>query len=91
MPQLAVMIESDPTILGTSLLLIGRRVPADYGKFIDLLAVHDEGELHVLELKQDRTPAGGRGPGPRSPSEVAGQDGFNHRRMDLGSGIAAGG
>jgi len=54
--QLEVMIESDPTILGTSLLLIGRQVPTDYGKFIDLLAVDDEGALHVLELKRDRTP-----------------------------------
>ena len=54
--QLEVMIEADPTILGTSLLLIGRQVPTDYGKFIDLLAVDDEGALHVLELKRDRTP-----------------------------------
>jgi hypothetical protein len=50
------MIEADPGILGTPLLLIGRQVPTDYGKFIDLLAVDDEGSLHVLELKRDRTP-----------------------------------
>jgi len=54
--QLEIMIEADPTILGTPLLLIGRQVPTDYGKFIDLLAVDDEGTLHVLELKRDRTP-----------------------------------
>lgn len=54
--QLETMIEADPTILGTPLLLIGRQVPTDYGKFIDLLAVDDEGALHVLELKRDRTP-----------------------------------
>lgn len=54
--QLEVMIEADPTILGTPLLLIGRQVTTDYGKFIDLLAVDDEGALHVLELKRDRTP-----------------------------------
>jgi len=54
--QLEAMIEADPGILGTPLLLIGRQVPTDYGKFIDLLAVDDEGALHVLELKRDRTP-----------------------------------
>ncbi|MGY1592241.1 endonuclease NucS domain-containing protein [Geodermatophilus sp. SYSU D00708] len=54
--QLETMIEADPTILGTPLLLVGRQVPTDYGTFIDLLAVDDEGALHVLELKRDRTP-----------------------------------
>jgi hypothetical protein len=54
--QLEDMIEADPTILGTPLMLIGRQVPTDYGKFIDLLAVDDEGALHVLELKRERTP-----------------------------------
>src|SRR4051812_35512137 len=54
--QLEQMIESDPSILGTPLLLIGRQVPTDYGKFIDLLAVDDEGALHILELKRDKTP-----------------------------------
>ncbi len=54
--QLEAMIEADPTILGTPLLLVGRQVPTDFGKFIDLLAVDDEGALHILELKRDRTP-----------------------------------
>lgn len=54
--QLEVMIEADPTILGTPLLLVGRQVATDFGKYIDLLAVDDEGALHVLELKRDRTP-----------------------------------
>lgn len=54
--QLEDMIEADPTILGTPLMLVGRQVPTDYGKYIDLLAVDDEGALHVLELKRDRTP-----------------------------------
>ena len=54
--RLEELIESDPAILGEPLLLIGRQVPTDYGKFIDLLAVTAEGALHVLELKRDRTP-----------------------------------
>ena len=62
--QLEVMIETDPTILGTALLLVGRQVPTDYGKYIDLLAVDDECALHILELKRDRIPRGGRRTGP---------------------------
>lgn len=54
--QLEAMIEADPTILGTPLLLIGRQVPTEFGKYIDLLAIDDEGALHVLELKRDKTP-----------------------------------
>jgi hypothetical protein len=54
--QLETMIEADPAILGTPLLLIGRQVPTDFGKFIGLLAVDDEGNIHVLELKRDKTP-----------------------------------
>jgi len=54
--MLEAMIEADPTILGTPLLLIGRQVSTDYGKIVDLLAVDDEGALHVLELKRDKTP-----------------------------------
>lgn len=54
--QLERMIEADPGILGTPLLLIGRQVATDFGKVIDLLAVDTDGALHVLELKRDRTP-----------------------------------
>lgn len=54
--KLEKMIEDDPTILGASLLLIGRQVPTDYGKSVDLLAVDADGALHVLELKRDKTP-----------------------------------
>lgn len=54
--KLEDFIESDPTLLGTQLLLIGRQVPTDFGGFIDLLAVDAEGTVHVLELKRDKTP-----------------------------------
>lgn len=54
--QLEDLIEHDPAILGDTLLLIGRQVPTDYGKFIDLLAVDADGVIHVLELKKDKTP-----------------------------------
>ncbi len=54
--RLEDLIESDPTILGEPLLLIGRQVPTAYGKYIDLLAIAADGTLHVLELNRDRTP-----------------------------------
>lgn len=49
-------LERDPSLLGERLLVIGRQVPTAYGKFIDLLAMDGDGNLHVLELKRDRTP-----------------------------------
>ncbi|MFG2025973.1 endonuclease NucS domain-containing protein [Streptomyces sp. NPDC048825] len=54
--RLEELIEADPAILGTPLLLIGRQVPTPYGKFLDLLGIDADGNLHVLELKRDRTP-----------------------------------
>lgn len=54
--DLEALIEADPTILRPSLLIIGRQVLTDQGQFIDLLAIDDEGALHVVELKRDRTP-----------------------------------
>ncbi|GAB3799703.1 endonuclease NucS domain-containing protein [Micromonospora zhanjiangensis] len=54
--RLEDMIERDPTILGEPLMLVGRQVQTDFGKFIDLLAVDGDGRLHVLELKRDKTP-----------------------------------
>ncbi len=49
-------IESDPAMLGESLLIIGRQVKTDSGKIIDLLGIDGDGASHVLELKRDRTP-----------------------------------
>ncbi|MGN7164119.1 MULTISPECIES: endonuclease NucS domain-containing protein [Micrococcus] len=54
--QLQAFLAEDPTILGEPLLVIGREVPTPYGTRIDILAMDVEGNLHVLELKRDRTP-----------------------------------
>ncbi|GAA0947095.1 endonuclease NucS domain-containing protein [Actinocorallia libanotica] len=54
--QLERLIEQDPDILGDPLLIIGRQVSTSTGGIIDLLAIDGEGNLHVLELKRDRTP-----------------------------------
>ena len=49
-------LEKDPTLLGERLMVIGRQVRTPYWKYIDLLAMDSEGNLHVLELKRDKTP-----------------------------------
>jgi hypothetical protein len=46
----------DLSIIAPDLMLIGRQIPTDYGKFIDLLAMDVGGNLTVIELKRDRTP-----------------------------------
>lgn len=54
--QLEDYIEADPTLLGERLLLIGRQVPTAHGGFVDLLALDEDGNVHVIELKRDKTP-----------------------------------
>jgi RecB family endonuclease NucS len=54
--RLEELLETDPSMLGLPVFLIGRQVPTDYGKYIDLLGIDADGVLHVLELKRDRTP-----------------------------------
>lgn len=46
----------DLSILSPQLMLIGRQVITDYGKFIDMLAMDADGNLTVIELKRNRTP-----------------------------------
>ena len=53
---LEAYLEQDPSLLGERMLVIGRQVHTMHGKFIDLLAMDAEGNLHVLELKRDKTP-----------------------------------
>ena len=54
--RLEDLIESDPSVLGERLLVLGRQVITEHQKRIDILAVDGDGELHVLELKRNRTP-----------------------------------
>src|SRR5437588_5794059 len=49
-------LENDLSILSPQLMFVGRQIPTAYGKFIDLLAMDASGELHVIELKKNRTP-----------------------------------
>ncbi len=55
--RLEAIIEERVDILGLGdLLQIGRQVITEFGKRIDLLAVDNDGDLYVIELKKDRTP-----------------------------------
>lgn len=54
--MLEEFLSQDPSLLGERLLVIGRQVRTPQGKYIDLLAIDADGNLHVLELKRDRSP-----------------------------------
>lgn len=49
-------VAKDPGLLGLDVIIIGRQVATDHGKYIDLLALHRSGDLVIIELKKDRTP-----------------------------------
>lgn len=53
--RLEKLLAQDLSLVGPRLMFIGRQVPTSFGKFIDLLAMDAEGELHVIELKRNRT------------------------------------
>jgi hypothetical protein len=48
-------IKSDPTILGRDLAIIGEQIPTKSG-FLDFLAIDQDGNLVVAELKRDSLP-----------------------------------
>lgn len=54
--QIQTWVAERPELLGIDLLIIGREVETDYGGWIDLLGLDDEGNLALIELKRDRTP-----------------------------------
>lgn len=45
-------LAADPTLAGLDALIVGRQVPTDHGKFIDLLAMDATGALIIIELKK---------------------------------------
>jgi hypothetical protein len=50
------MIVEDLAILSDRWLLIGRQICTTHGGFIDLLALNQDGQLIIIELKRDQTP-----------------------------------
>ncbi|MEF3086552.1 endonuclease NucS domain-containing protein [Bacillus altitudinis] len=49
-------LAKDISILSEDLLLIGRQVKTDYNKYIDMLAIDQDGNLVIIELKKNKTP-----------------------------------
>lgn len=49
-------LRRDPSLLGERLLVVGSEVITSYGQRLDLLAIDVDGNLHLLELKRDKTP-----------------------------------
>jgi len=54
--RLEDLLADDPNMLGRELLVLGRQVRTASGNFIDLLGIDADGDLHIIELKRDRTP-----------------------------------
>lgn len=54
--DLHAFLKRDPSLLGERLLVIGSEVTTPYGSRLDLLAIDVDGNLHLLELKRDKTP-----------------------------------
>jgi RecB family endonuclease NucS len=54
--KLQSTIAGDISVLAPGLMLIGQQVLTSHGKYIDLLAMDSDGNLHVIELKKHKTP-----------------------------------
>ena len=49
-------VADDPSKVGLDVLVIGREVATENGGRIDILAMNQDGDLSIIELKRDRTP-----------------------------------
>lgn len=54
--RLEDLVADDPSVLGLDVLIVGRQHVTEYGTRLDLLGLDADGDLHVIELKRDRTP-----------------------------------
>jgi Endonuclease NucS len=54
--RLETWIEKDISLLGLDVLIVGRQVHTPFGGRIDLLALDQEGDAVIIELKRDKTP-----------------------------------
>jgi hypothetical protein len=54
--RLKKWVFDDISVLGLDLLIIGQEVHTSYGGFVDILAIDEEGNLVIIELKKDKTP-----------------------------------
>lgn len=53
--MLEALLESDASLLGVNLLIIGRQVETNSHGYADLLALDEHGDIWVIELKRHRT------------------------------------
>lgn len=54
--KLEETLVKDLSILSEDFLLIGNQIQTDYGKYIDMLTIDEEGNLYIIELKKNQTP-----------------------------------
>ena len=54
--RLEDILDENISIASPNWLVIGRQVRTDYGTIIDLLALDQDANLTVIELKRDKTP-----------------------------------
>lgn len=54
--QLEDVLDYRIEMLNLDLMVVGRQVPTAFGKIIDLLGIDADGDLHIIELKRDKTP-----------------------------------
>lgn len=54
--KIEAWVADDLTLIGVDGIVIGRQIATDHGKFIDLLAMDEDGNLVIVELKRDRSP-----------------------------------
>jgi len=54
--RIHIWIEKDLSIILPNALLIGSKVTTDHGKELDLLAIDENGDLVIIELKRGLTP-----------------------------------
>lgn len=54
--KIEAWVTDDLTLIGVDGFVIGRQIATDHGKFIDILAMDEDGNLIIIELKRDRSP-----------------------------------
>lgn len=54
--KIETWVADDLTLIGLDGFVIGRQIATDHGKFIDILAMDEDGNLIIIELKRDRSP-----------------------------------